>query len=450
MRLGGGVLVAGVLHGSGVDLGVLRLFGLLLAFLVQILGAGQAHVALHPIAGLAEGQGRQGRAALPVALGWRGQACGHGGGAGGNRLWLPLLALATGNSFGLVLPLLLLLLFAAIQALLSGFVGLPLATRLDVALAPLLLHALGLCWGSTSTGTCNGLLLASTLLAAVGRRPSLGGRLLAQLLAPLGLGTQLPQGTRSGSRPLLALVQLLLLVRPALASPFLVLATARGTAKGATNGTATAKATANMAAVALTTVTNTNQAAGTATATTAAATTAATTTSVTPASAPTPTSAPATLRRRLEVGHIDQRDQRLARITELAHAVLDAIGPKVLGDQLLHPILRHRLRDGVGVGAQLAQRPAGRDLGAAQLALAVEGQVEDAPRVRVVGGGVRVVVLQAHVLVEDAVVGEVFLQQSRAVIKLFGKINGGGNGLIEREKLLNIVLSLKNNLICAT
>jgi len=218
----------------------------------------------------------------------------------------------------------------------------------------------------------------------------------------------------------LAIVGVLLLVRLAtglllsiglLATGATTIATATGTAT--TGITATAKATANMAALALTTVTNTTQAADrrhrnvTATATASATTFTST----------TATCVAAAMWRPPKLGHIDQLDQRLARITELPHAVLDAIGPKSLGDQLLDPILRHRLRDGIGVGAQLAQRSAGRDLGASRLATAVQGQVEDPPRLRVVRGGVRVVVLQAHVLVEDAVVGEVFLQQSRAMIK---------------------------------
>lgn len=357
----------------------------------------------------------------------RAQAGGHGG--GGTCIQFPMLPLATGNGFGLMLQrlllqlmlLLLLLLFAPILALFTSLVRLLLASVLDVSLGSLL-HRLGC--------LCR-ILPGPILLATIGRRSLLGGRLLPQLLAPLRLGTKFSQCSRSGATALLAIVSVLLLVLLALGLLLLVgLATTWSTTITATvtattiattiTVTATAKATANMAALALTTVTNTTQAADrrhrNVTAT-AIATTFTTATTVAADAAAAAICVAAAMWRPLESGHIDQLDQRLARITELPHAVLDAIGPKILGDQLLDPLLRHRLRDGIRVGAQLAQRSAGRDLGTPGLATAIQGQVEDPPRLRVVRGGVSVVVLKTHVLVEDAVVGEVFLQQPRAMIK---------------------------------
>lgn len=193
------------------------------------------------------------------------------------------------------------------------------------------------------------------------------------------------------------------------------------TVTATTSATATATATANMAADALTTVTNTNQAAGTGRRHRNVAATI-TTTSTTSATAAAATAGGGTacvaLRPRLEVRRVDELDQRLAGITELAHAMLDAIGPKVLGYQLLDTLLRHRLGDRIGVRCQFAQRSCGRNLRATRHAIAIECQIEDPLRIRVVGGGVCVVVVQLHVLVEDTVVEEVFLQQWRTIIKL--------------------------------
>lgn len=230
-------------------------------------------------------------------------------------------------------------------------------------------------------------------------------------------------------------MQLLLLVRPTLsqlpALRLLITATsAVTTTVTATTVTvtvtvtattsATATATANMAADALTTVTNTNQAAGTGRRhrNVAATITTTSTATATAAAAATGGTACVALRPRLEVRRVDELDQRLAGITELAHAMLDAIGPKVLGYQLLDTLLRHRLGDRIGVRCQLAQRSCGRNLRATRHAIAIECQIEDPLRIRVVGGGVCVVVVQLHVLVEDTVVEEVFLQQWRTIIKL--------------------------------
>lgn len=222
---------------------------------------------------------------------------------------------------------------------------------------------------------------------------------------------------------LIRLAQSPLFVLAALA--LVVVASGATGVSGVTAIGATANATANMAAHALTTVTNTNQAAGserrhrnvsTASGTTTTSATTAVFATAFAIAAGLATAA-ATSRvasvRRLETLRIDQLDQRFARITELAHAMLDAIRPEVLGNQLLDPLLGHRLRDHIGVYGHLLQGPSGRDLCPTESALIVQRQIENAQRIRVVSGGVGVVVLQTHVLVEDTVVGEVFLQQLR-------------------------------------
>lgn len=217
--------------------------------------------------------------------------------------------------------------------------------------------------------------------------------------------------------PALRLLMLLLLITATSAVTTTVTATTvtvTVTVTATTSATATATATANMAADALTTVTNTNQAAGTGRRHRNVAATITTTSTATAGGG----TACVALRPRLEVRRVDELDQRLAGITELAHAMLDAIGPKVLGYQLLDTLLRHRLGDRIGVRCQLAQRSCGRNLRATRHAIAIECQIEDPLRIRVVGGGVCVVVVQLHVLVEDTVVEEVFLQQWRTIIKL--------------------------------
>lgn len=217
--------------------------------------------------------------------------------------------------------------------------------------------------------------------------------------------------------PALRLLMLLLLITATSAVTTTVTATTVTVTVTVTATTsATATATANMAADALTTVTNTNQAAGTGRRHRNVAATI--TTTSTAAAAAAGGTACVALRPRLEVRRVDELDQRLAGITELAHAMLDAIGPKVLGYQLLDTLLRHRLGDRIGVRCQLAQRSCGRNLRATRHAIAIECQIEDPLRIRVVGGGVCVVVVQLHVLVEDTVVEEVFLQQWRTIIKL--------------------------------
>lgn len=221
--------------------------------------------------------------------------------------------------------------------------------------------------------------------------------------------------------PALRLLMLLLLITATSAVTTTVTATTvTVTVTATTSATATATATANMAADALTTVTNTNQAAGTGRRHRNVAATITTTSTAATAAAAAAAGGTAcvALRPRLEVRRVDELDQRLAGITELAHAMLDAIGPKVLGYQLLDTLLRHRLGDRIGVRCQLAQRSCGRNLRATRHAIAIECQIEDPLCIRVVGGGVCVVVVQLHVLVEDTVVEEVFLQQWRTIIKL--------------------------------
>lgn len=217
--------------------------------------------------------------------------------------------------------------------------------------------------------------------------------------------------------PALRLLMLLLLITATSAVTTTVTAT---TVTVTVTATTSATATANMAADALTTVTNTNQAAGTGRRHRNVAATITTTSTATAAAAAAAAGGTAcvALRPRLEVRRVDELDQRLAGITELAHAMLDAIGPKVLGYQLLDTLLRHRLGDRIGVRCQLAQRSCGRNLRATRHAIAIECQIEDPLCIRVVGGGVCVVVVQLHVLVEDTVVEEVFLQQWRTIIKL--------------------------------
>uniref|UniRef100_A0A182QFT7 Uncharacterized protein n=1 Tax=Anopheles farauti TaxID=69004 RepID=A0A182QFT7_9DIPT len=78
-----------------------------------------------------------------------------------------------------------------------------------------------------------------------------------------------------------------------------------------------------------------------------------------------------------------QLHQRLGRLAQLVQAVLHVIGTKSLRNQLLDPIVGHRLREGLRVGGQLAERPVDWDLNLARLARFVQRQVERSPGVGV-------------------------------------------------------------------
>lgn len=82
----------------------------------------------------------------------------------------------------------------------------------------------------------------------------------------------------------------------------------------------------------------------------AAATLFATTTTITIATAIVITRIWIALGERFEVFAIDQVDQWLARITELAYAVLNAILAEILRYQLFDAFLLHRFGDGIRVG----------------------------------------------------------------------------------------------------
>lgn len=117
----------------------------------------------------------------------------------------------------------------------------------------------------------------------------------------------------------------------------------------------------------------------------------------------------------LEMSAVDQLNQWFTSITELSDAVLDAVRPKVLRNHLLHPLLRHGLRNGIGVGGQLAQCPCWRYLQLARLTVSIEGQIVLASCIRVESGRVRIIIVQLHVLVEDAIICKVFLQRNATV-----------------------------------
>lgn len=71
--------------------------------------------------------------------------------------------------------------------------------------------------------------------------------------------------------------------------------------------------------------------------------------------------------------------------------------------------MSYGLGESFRVGCQLAQRSIDRDLDLARLAGFVQRQVQGSPRVRMLRRAVGVVVVLLHLLVEDAILGEVFL-----------------------------------------
>lgn len=103
--------------------------------------------------------------------------------------------------------------------------------------------------------------------------------------------------------------------------------------------------------------------------------------------------------------------ENLPSVAQLLQSVSHVIRAVESRNQLLHPLVRHRLRQRLRIGGQLAQLPRGWKLDFPRKAVPVEAEVELALCIRMKCGRISVVMVLLHCLVKYAVICEHRLQQ---------------------------------------
>lgn len=103
--------------------------------------------------------------------------------------------------------------------------------------------------------------------------------------------------------------------------------------------------------------------------------------------------------------------ENLPSVAQLLQSVAHVIRAVESRNQLFHPLVRHRLRQRLRIGGQLAKLPRGWKLDFPRKAVPVEAEVEFTLCIRMKCGRISVVMVLLHCLVKYAVICEHRLQQ---------------------------------------